>query len=88
MPPVMKPVFGYLMVIPIHIWKKKSYRYLLPVFKERMDNIVRERKDPGFELEEPRDMISWLVAIALEIEDIPDFETEVLVEHLLFTVST
>ena len=60
MPSVLKPFFGYLTAIPIYIQKNKSFGYLLPVFKERMENIRRKRADPTFEFDEPKDMITWM----------------------------
>lgn len=87
LPPVLKPLVGYSMAVPIYIWQKKSYRYLVPLFRARMDDMVRKRRDPTFDFLAPIDMITGVIATAMDNEDSPDFKPEALAETLLFTVS-
>lgn len=87
MPSVLKPFFGYLTAIPIYIQKNKSFGYLLPVFKERMENIRRKRADPNFEFNEPKDMITWMSTAVIDNPTTTHSKPEALAERILFFVS-
>ena len=87
MPSVLKPFFGYLTAIPIYIEKKKSFGYLAPVFKERMENIRRKRADPNFKFDEPKDLITWMSTAVIDNPTTTHSKPEVLAQHLLFFVS-
>ena len=87
MPSVFKPWFGYLAAIPIYIQKTKSFGYLLPMFKERMENIRRKRIDPSFEFGEPNDMITWMATAVIENPSTSHSKPEALAERILFMVS-
>ena len=88
LPPLLKPFFGYCMAIPIYVQQRLSYRYLIPLFEKRIEDMTRKREDPSFKFEEPRDLVSWVVATALEDRKIaPECKPTALAEHLLFTVS-
>ena len=88
MPSVLKPFFGYLTAIPICIQKNKSFGYLLPVFKERMENIRRKRADPTSEFIEPKDMITWMSTAVIDNPTTTHSKPEALAERILFFVST
>ena len=87
MPSVFKPWFGYLAAIPIYIQKTKSFGYLLPMFKERMENIRRKRTDPSFEFGEPNDMITWMATAVIDNPSTSHSKPEALAERILFMVS-
>ena len=87
MPSILKPFFGYLAAIPIYIQKKKSFGYLIPVFKERMGNLRRKRTDPSFVFDEPKDMITWMTNAVLDNPGISASKPEALAERMLFFVS-
>ena len=87
MPSVLKPFFGYLTAIPIYIQKNKSFGNLLPVFKERMENIRRKRADPTFEFNEPKDMITWMSTAVIGNPTTTHSKSEALAERILFFVS-
>ena len=87
MPSVFKPWFGYLTAIPIYIQKTKSFGYLLPMLKQRMENIRRKRTNPSFEFEEPIDMITWMTTAVIDNPSTSHSKTEALAERILFLVS-
>lgn len=88
MPSMFKPFFGYLAAIPIYVQQKRSFGYLVPVFKERLENIKRKRTDPTFKFEEPNDMITWMVTAILDKNPGTSFmKPEALAERILFLVS-
>ena len=84
---VLKPFFGYLTAILIYIQKNKSFGYLLPVFKERMENIRRKRADPTFEINEPKDMITWMSTAVIDDPTATYSKSEALAERILFFMS-
>ena len=69
LPPILKPSFGYPMAIPIYIAQRFSMSYLTPVFRQRLEDMRRMREDPSYVFEEPKDMISWMVAVVLDNPD-------------------
>lgn len=87
LPSILKPLFGYLMAIPIYIQKKKSFGYLNPVFKKRMENLQRKRSDPSFIFDEPKDVISWMTRAVLDNPGTSASKPEALAERMLFLVS-
>ena len=87
MPSILKPFFGYLGAIPIYIQRKKSFGYLIPVFKERMGNLRRKRTDPSFVFDEPKDMITWMTNAVLDNPGTSASKPEALAERMLFFVS-
>ena len=87
MPSIFKPVFGYLLAVPIYIAQRRSFRSLVPVFKERLKNIRHQRTDSSFIFDEPRDMISWMATAAIDSQDSKASRPEALAERLLFFVS-
>ena len=87
MPSLFKPLFGYLMAIPIYIEKNKAFGYLMPASKERMENIRRKRSDPTFEFEEPKDMITWVATAVIDNPTTRHSNPKGLAERVLFLVS-
>ncbi|KAK4694552.1 hypothetical protein P7C71_g3051, partial [Lecanoromycetidae sp. Uapishka_2] len=84
-PPIFKPFLGYLIAVPVYIWQRKSYSYLIPIIRDRMRDIVRQRGDSNLAYQAPIDMITGVVATALDNQSSsPDFRPEALAEHLLF----
>ena len=86
-PSIFKPLLGYLTAIPIYIEKAKSFGYLLPVFKERMENIRRMRNDPTFEFMAPKDMITWMATAVIDNPTTSHSKPETLAQHMMFFVS-
>lgn len=84
---VFRPLFGYLTAIPVYIQKNKAFGYLLPVIKERMENIRRKRTDPTFEFEEPKDMITWVATSVIDNHTTRHSKPEAIAERILFLVS-
>ena len=86
-PSIFKPLLGYLTAIPIYIEQTKSFRYLLPVFKERMENIRRMRINPTFEFKEPKDMITWMSTAVIDNPTTSHSKSEAPAQNILFFVS-
>lgn len=87
MPSFLKPIFGYLVAVPIFIAQAKTFRHLVPLFKQRVKDIQRKREDPSFVFDEPKDMITYMVAAALDNQDAHSSRPAAMAEHLLFFVS-
>ena len=87
MPSILKPFFGYLMAIPIYLAQTRSFRYLVPVIRERMENIRRKRANPSFVFDKPNDMITWMVEAALNDQNTRNNRPEATAERILFLVS-
>ena len=88
LPSILKPFLGYLTAVPIYIQKKKSFGYLIPVFKERMKNLRGKRGDPNFVFEKPKDMITWMTNAVLDNPGTSSSKPEALAERILFFVSS
>ena len=87
MPLVFKPIFGYLLAVPIYLAQALALRYLVPNIKQRMANIRRKRADPTFKWEEPKDMLMWIVIAAMQRADPKADRPEKIAQGLLFLVS-
>lgn len=86
-PPVIKPLIGYILSIPIYIGHKAFYKYLLPEIQQRMDNLQRKRSEPAFEWNEPKDMLMWFVIAAMEKSDPKVDIPKAIAERIFFLVS-
>ena len=86
MPPVIKPVVGYTMAIPVWFAQKWAFSYLMPEAKVRIDNLRRKRSDSNFKWEEPKDMMMWMVRTAMDRKD-PKLNPFYIAERILFLVS-
>ena len=86
LPLVLKPVFGYLLAIPIFVAQALASWYLVPEIKDRMVNVRRKRSDPAFEWNEPKDMLMWIVTAAMERQDPEADRPEKIAQGLLFLV--
>ena len=84
---LLKPVFGYLIAVPIYLAQTRSFRYLVPVIKARMENIQRKKANPSFVFDEPKNMITWMVTAVLNCQDKKTSQPETIAERLLFFVS-
>ena len=87
-PPFLKPLLGYAMAIPIYVARRVSMSYLIPVFRQRLEDMQRKRKDPAYDFEEPKDMITWMVETVLDNPDTAIRQPEALASRLLFLVSS
>ena len=84
MPPILKPVTGYLAAIPIHYYKHKVLSYLLPVIRGEINNYQRHRiSEPN----EPVSLLSWMVAASIEGSETRHLTPEALAMNILFLVS-
>ena len=88
LPLVLKPVFGYMLALPIYIAQALALRYLVPEIKQRMANIRRKRSDPAFDWNEPKDMLMWIVIAAMDRQDPKADRPEMIAQGLLFLVSS
>ena len=86
LPLVLKPILGYLMAIPIYVTQVLALQYLVPEIKKRMANLRRQRGDPAFEWDQPKDMLMWLVIAALDRQDPQAEKPERIAQGLLFLV--
>ena len=86
-PWMIKPLFGYLLALPIFYHRKKALNFLLPVIQDRINKIKRKRADQSFEFEEPRDLITWMAIAMLDHTETRDNPPEFVAVRLLFFVS-
>ena len=86
LPLVLKPVFGYLLALPIFVAQTLALWYLVPEIKNRMVNIRRKRSDPTFDWNEPKDMLMWVVIAAMDRQDPKADTPEMIAQGLLFLV--
>lgn len=87
MPSLFKPVVGYLAAIPIYVAQRKSFTYLKPLFRQRLENMRRKKVDPSFDFEEPKDLVTWMAATALNREGTEPIQLNDIAQRLLFLVS-
>ena len=87
LPLVLKPIFGYALAPPIYIAQLVCFRYLVPEIKHRMVNIRKQKSDPNFEWEKPKDMLMWIVIAAMNRQDPTADRPEAIAQGLLFLVS-
>ena len=85
-PWMMKPLIGYLGALPVYYRKRKAFKFLLPVFRDRISNIKRKRADPSFDFEEPKDLVTWMVQAMLDNDETKKNPSEYLATRLLFFV--
>lgn len=84
LPSIFKPIIGYMLAVPIYVAQKISFFYMIPQIKARMRNLRRKRADPTFNWEQPKDMLMWMVAAAVDRND-PKADRPVSVaERMLF----
>ena len=87
LPLVLKPMFGYALAPPIYLAQLVCFRYLVPEIKQRMAKIRKQKSDPNFEWEKPKDMLMWIVIAAMNREDTKEDRPEKIAQGLLFLVS-
>lgn len=87
LPLVLKPIFGYALAPPIYLAQAVSFHYLIPEIKRRMVNIRRQKENPDFEWEQPKDMLMWIVIAAMHRGDPKADRPEAIAQGLLFLVS-
>ena len=87
MPSILKPVVGYMGAVPVYVAQRKAFSYLIPLFKERIQNMCQKRDDPSYPWTEPKSLITWMVAVGLNRKDPEATRPEILAERLLFLVS-
>ena len=83
----ISPVLGYLTAIPVYIYRNKAFKHLIPLIKERMDNIKRKILDPQLVYEEPNDLVTWYVNAVLGSEITNQSTPQALANRILFLVS-
>lgn len=87
LPLVLKPIFGYPLALPVYFAQALTRRYLVPEIKSRMVNIQRQRSEPEFEWDQPKDMLMWIVIAAMDRQDPIADKPENIAQGLLFLVS-
>ena len=87
LPLVLKPIVGYSLAPPIYLAQAVCFRYLIPEIKRRMVNVRKQRSDPHFEWEQPKDMLMWIVIAAMNRNDPTADRPEAIAQGLLFLVS-
>ena len=85
LPPILKPVAGYLAALPIHYYKRKSLSYLIPVVKAEMREFQGGRT---INTEESTNFLRLMVAAAMEGNDARHLTPDTLAANILFLVST
>ena len=83
----LSPFLGHLIAIPVYVCRNRALKFLVPVIKERMENIKRKRTDPSDVYDEPKDLITWYVDAVLGSEIAKHSKPEALADRLLFLVS-
>ena len=83
----LAPCFGYMFLIPVSIYRKKSMRFLLPVITERMQRIREDEDDMSSH--GPRDLITWTILNSKESTptEIADIILFLVSSRLFFQVS-
>ena len=66
MPSLLKPIFGYMFAAPIYVAQKVSFRYMVPQIEECMVKLRQKKANSEFQWEEPKDMLMWMVAAAMD----------------------
>lgn len=88
LPLCLKPWIGYPLAVPIGIAESLSYRYLVPEINRRMVNTRRKKAESTFRWDEPKDMLTWIVAASLERDDPQAQRPDKIAQGLLFLVSS
>ena len=63
-PKLLEPVLGHVFAIPSYYYGNKATGIVLPLIKERLQNIRRKDDDPNFDWQEPNDYLSWHIRLA------------------------
>lgn len=86
-PWILKPIFGYLLALPIYYCQQKALKFLRPVVRDRIANIARKRADPSFDFEEPKDLITWVTQAMLDGDKMKNNPPDFIGIRLLVLVS-
>ena len=87
MPPILKPILGYLAAIPILYYKARAMAYLLPVVKQRMTDAPRNELDIFGGSKEPLCLLDYMADDAVESKGNRDLTPEDVATNILFLVS-
>lgn len=55
------PLVGNLASVAVYVYRRKCLKFLLPVIKERMEDIKRKSSDPSAVYEETEDLLTWII---------------------------
>ena len=72
---------------PIYVAQKVSFRYMVPQIEECMVKLRQKRANSEFQWEEPKDMLMWMVAAAMDRQDPKVDKPVCIAERMLFFVS-
>ena len=84
LPPIFKPIVGYLFAIPIYIAQKVAFSYMIPQIKARSKDLKHQRADPSFDWQRPDDMLMWMTAAAMDRNDPKADKPVCIAERMLF----
>lgn len=85
-PPLFRPILAFFFKIPYSVYKKKCFRFLVPLLQSRLEDIRRKMADPSIEYDAPNDLITWLSKAVIDCEDKTTVTPEGMANHLIFTV--
>lgn len=77
----MTPLFGNLASVAVRVKRSRCVKFLLPVIKERMENIKRKRSDPSLVYDETKDLMTWTIMAS------PNASPIQIADMILFLVS-
>lgn len=63
----------------------KILSYVGPVIEQRMRDLARRAKDPNFRLEEPNDLLQWIIQRAYQFEDSKEHATDLICKRFAIT---
>jgi hypothetical protein len=71
-PVPFRSALGRLLQIPIRYTQGSFLNHLMPVFKERFQNMRKKVEDPSYSFEAPEDMTTWLSDVILKRKNIDE----------------
>ena len=79
----LRPLFGPFISIPntLHWWRTK--RHVVPLIKDRLENMARKRREPSFKWEPPNDYVTWHIETALAEGKAKELEPEMISRFLM-----
>lgn len=87
MPWFVRPVLGFLLSLPVRIYKARALKFILPLITESMESLKRESVDPTYPCRSPNNFIRWMVTAALNSKSTTMTSPEAIAERFLFIVS-
>ncbi|KAI9772563.1 MAG: hypothetical protein M1839_002445 [Geoglossum umbratile] len=77
-PKLLRPIIGRIITMPNRYYMGKCFKCIIPVIKERIEVIKRNKVDPTLKLKEPNDFLQHQIRYSLEYPDPIEHKPELI----------